>query len=106
MKRRLPGTMWGTGRDSVDRPSEIEALADMLDANRFSAATVQGFGVGQWHAAALAAQVPDPSAETRAMVVRVLQQREAARAGAFDEWLARYRGRLEWLLNSEQENSK
>ncbi len=73
----------------------------------------------------MASQVNDPSAGTRAIVVRALQQREAARAGtergvagaatgmapnninhAFEEWLASYRGRLARLLNSEQENSK
>ena len=123
MKRELRGTTLGTRRDSADRPSEIEALADMLDANRFCAATVQGFGAGQWHTAALAAQVRDPSVETRAIVLRVLQQREAARARAergvagavmgmspnnsnraFDEWLARYRGQHRHALATRQES--
>jgi hypothetical protein len=80
MKRTLSETRRWTSYDAKGRISEVEALANMLDANRFSAATVADFGFGQWHMAALVAQAHDPSPETRAIVVRMLQDKEAARA--------------------------
>jgi len=82
MMHALPDTTRGTSADAAARLSEVEALVNMLDANRFSAATVADFGLGQWHMAALVAQVQDPSLEAQAMVIRVLRRREAARAAA------------------------
>jgi hypothetical protein len=82
VKRALPEIRRWTSHDAAARVTEVEALANMLNANRFSAATVADFGVGQWHMAALVAQVHDPSPETRAIVVRILQDKEAARAVA------------------------
>lgn len=111
MKRALPGTRrWTTGH-ATGCLSNAEALANVLDDNGFSAAAAH-FGVGQWHMAALIAQVPDPSPETRDIVVRMLRDRDAARAAAgtnlsisgassaFEAWLAGYRGRLERFVKN------
>ena len=80
MRHALLDTARGTRANVTARLSMVEALVNMLDANRFSAATVADFGLGQWHMAALAARVRDPGLESQAMVVRVLRRREAARA--------------------------
>ena len=82
MKRALPETRRWTSGDLAARLSQAEVIANMLDANGFSAATAADFGFGQWHMAALIAQVNDPSSETQAIVVRMLQDKEAACAAA------------------------
>jgi len=82
MKRALPETRRWTSDDGAARLRQAETLANMLDANGFSAATAADFGVGQWHLTALIAQVDDPSPETRAIVVRILRDKEGARAAA------------------------
>jgi hypothetical protein len=124
----MKGTLLESGHctngDATTRFSDAEIIANMLDANRFSAATVMHFGFGQWHMAALAVQVDDPSPETRAIVVQMLQGKEAARAAAepglasagagsaksavnrlrpaaFESWLAHYRNRLEALKKAK-----
>jgi hypothetical protein len=112
-----------TSGDSTSRLSDAEIIANMLDANRFSAAIVMEFGFGQWHMAALATRVDDPSPETRAMVVQLLQDKEAAHAAAeldlsgtcvdrkksgvrgfsstaFDTWLSAYRNRLDQVVKN------
>ena len=117
MKGTLLDTRHWTNGDAVTGLSDAEVIADMLDANGFSAAAAADFGFGQWHMAALIVQVNDPSPETRALVVRMLQDKDAARAtvelglsgaatgrgksavndlssAAFDTWLAGYRNRL------------
>lgn len=81
------------------RPSipyrEVEALATILNKNGFLASAVAKYGKGQWHMAALAANVRDPDQEAQAMVVRLLRKRESLQCRAFDHWLTGYRHRLE-----------
>jgi len=112
MKRALLETGRWTIGHAAGCLSKAEALANILDANGFSAATAKDFGVGQWHMTALIAEVPDPSPETQAIVVRMLQDKDAARAAAgegfsisgtssaFEAWLAGYRGRLERFVKN------
>lgn len=94
------------------RFSDIETLADILAKNQFSADAVADFCFGQWHMAALAAKVQDPSREAQAIVVRLLRARErshalehgpvgtSSRNGPFERWLARYRRRLEEAIRA------
>jgi hypothetical protein len=101
-------------RSSAVRFSDVEALANILDKNQFSAATVAAFGVGQWHMAAMAAKVPDPHREAQVIVVRLLREREHMRAAkdgspganlqnrCFDRWLAGYRHHLEESKNTSR----
>lgn len=75
--------------------SEVQALANILNKSGFSADTVAEYGIGQWHMAALAANVRDPDREAQTMVVRLLRDPETFQGRAFDRWLKGYRHRLE-----------
>ena len=98
MSKISPAT---TCRPSVPY-SEVEALVNILNRNGFLANIVAKYGEGQWHMAALAANVRDPDREAQAMVIRLLRERESLHGRAFDRWLTGYRHRLD----ASQKNSE